>query len=168
MFLKRLLQGLFAVLAAGVVYLLAVGLLPGIEEPVYKLPRRRVQPQDDDDENREHVEFSVAGTPVRGWFYAPTNHAAPVSCVVMAHGLGGVMAMGLGRYARRFQAVGHAVLVFDYRGWGQSDGEPRHLAWIPHQLADWRAAVTYARSRAEVDAKRIVLWGTSLSGGHVL
>ena len=45
MFLKRLLQGLFVVLAAGVVYLLAVGLLPGVEEPVYKLPRRRTQPQ---------------------------------------------------------------------------------------------------------------------------
>ena len=166
--MKRLLQGLFVFFGAIVVYLLSVGLLPGISAPVQALPRRRSQPQDGDDDHHENVEFSVDGTTVRAWFYAPSNTPTTVPCMVMAHGLAGVKAMGLDRYARRFQDVGFAVLVFDYRFWGESDGEPRHLAWIPHQLADWSAAVKYARSRPEVDAQRIALWGTSLSGGHVL
>ncbi|MBI1296848.1 alpha/beta fold hydrolase [bacterium] len=110
----------------------------------------------------------VNGTRVRAWLYPLANGAAPAPCVVMAHGLGGVKAMGLDRYARRFHSAGFAVLVFDYRFWGESEGNPRHLAWIPHQLTDWADAVKYARSRPEVDSQRIILWGTSLSGGHVI
>ncbi|MEA3336177.1 MAG: alpha/beta fold hydrolase [Chloroflexota bacterium] len=99
------------------------------------------------------------------------NHpriTAPVPCIVMAHGLGGTKAMGLDRYETRFQAAGFAVLAFDYRFWGESAGEPRGLIWIPHQLEDYAAAVRYARSRGEIDPERIALWGTSMSGGHVV
>jgi dienelactone hydrolase len=42
------------------------------------------------------------------------------------------------------------------------------LIWIPHQLEDWGAAVEYARHLEMVDPKKIALWGTSLSGGHVI
>ncbi len=76
--------------------------------------------------------------------------------------------MGLERYAARFQAAGYAALVFDYRTWGDSEGEPRGLIWIPDQLADYAAAIQYARSRPEIDPARIALWGSSLSGGHVI
>lgn len=76
--------------------------------------------------------------------------------------------MGLDGYARRFQKAGFAVLAFDYRHYGQSEGEPRHLVWIPYQLQDWEAAIKYARSREEINPQKIALWGTSLSGGHVL
>ncbi len=118
--------------------------------------------------SRRDVTFTVGGSCVRGWFYpAPTAHR-PAACVVMAHGLGGTMSAGLEAYAVRFQAAGFSVLAFDYRHLGGSDGEPRQLIWIPHQLADYAAAVRYVRSLAEVDATRVALWGTSLSGGHVL
>jgi uncharacterized protein len=86
----------------------------------------------------------------------------------MGHGLGGTKEMGLDRYARRFREAGFAVLVFDYRYFGDSGGEPSHLIWIPDQLDDWAAAIEYARSRPEVDPAQIGLWGTSLSGGHVI
>jgi fermentation-respiration switch protein FrsA (DUF1100 family) len=59
-------------------------------------------------------------------------------------------------------------VVFDYRHFGASSGEPRQLLDIKRQLADWAAAVTFARSRAEIDGARIALWGTSFSGGHVI
>ncbi|BCI92044.1 hypothetical protein NIIDMKKI_72500 [Mycobacterium kansasii] len=36
------------------------------------------------------------------------------------------------------------------------------------ELADWRAAVTYARTLDGIDHSRIALWGTSFGGGHVI
>lgn len=50
----------------------------------------------------------------------------PPPVVVMGHGLGSQKDMGLHPYAEQFAAAGLAVLVFDYRGFGGSDGWPRH------------------------------------------
>ena len=58
--------------------------------------------------------------------------------------------------------------MFDYRHFGASDGQPRQLIDIAGQLDDYRAAICFARSLRGVNAKRIALWGTSLSGGHVI
>jgi hypothetical protein len=88
--------------------------------------------------------------------------------VILAHGFCGVREMRLDAYAERFAEAGYAAVVFDYRHFGASEGEPRQLLDVDRQLADWRAAVAFARGLEEVDAARIVLWGTSFSGGHVL
>jgi uncharacterized protein len=87
---------------------------------------------------------------------------------VLAHGFGAVRTGRLLAYAERFAAAGAAAVVFDYRHWGDSDGEPRRLLDIGRQLADWASAVTFARALDGVDPGRIALWGTSFSGGHVL
>jgi dienelactone hydrolase len=92
----------------------------------------------------------------------------PFAAVVLAHGWTGVREQRLDAYAVRFADVGLAALVFDYRHFGASSGQPRQLLDIKRQLADWAAAVTFARSRAEVDSARIAVWGTSFSGGHVV
>jgi pimeloyl-ACP methyl ester carboxylesterase len=76
--------------------------------------------------------------------------------------------MRLDAYAERFRGAGYACLVFDYRHLGDSDGEPRQLVDIKKQLTDWASAVAYARSRPEIDPDRVVLWGSSFGGGHVL
>ena len=86
----------------------------------------------------------------------------------MAHGFGGVRTMRLFAYAERFAAAGYAVVVFDYRGFGDSDGEPRQVLDIAAQHADWRAALGFARQLPGVDSARVVAWGTSLAGGHVI
>lgn len=88
--------------------------------------------------------------------------------LVMAHGLGGVREMRLDAFAERFCEAGYACFVFDYRHFGDSEGEPRQLLDIDRQLQDWTAAVAFVRGRPDVDGKRVVLWGTSFSGGHVL
>jgi pimeloyl-ACP methyl ester carboxylesterase len=88
--------------------------------------------------------------------------------VVLGHGLSAVQDQGLDYYASVFAEAGIAALTFDYRGFGLSDGEPRQIADIKAQQEDWRAAVAYARSRPEVDADRVAIWGTSFSGGLVL
>lgn len=115
---------------------------------------------------RVDLRFESGGESCAAWLYP--SHAPGAACVVMAHGFGGVREARLDAYAERFQRAGHAVVVFDYRHFGASSGEPRQLIAIRRQLADWRAAVAFARSLDGVDPARLVLWGTSFSGGHVL
>jgi fermentation-respiration switch protein FrsA (DUF1100 family) len=86
----------------------------------------------------------------------------------MAHGLSGVKEMDLDKFARRFRDAGFVVLLFDYRTFGASDGEPRGLLAPMMQTEDYRNALTWLQRQPEVDAARLAVWGTSLSGAHVL
>lgn len=116
---------------------------------------------------REDVRFYSGREQISAWLYRPAGQVgAPL--VIMGHGLGGVRAMRLDAYAERFSAAGYACLVFDYRHFGDSDGKPRQVLNIGTQLEDWAAAVRYASVVPGIDHRRIVLWGTSFGGGHVL
>ncbi|ELB86205.1 hypothetical protein Rwratislav_46190, partial [Rhodococcus wratislaviensis IFP 2016] len=88
--------------------------------------------------------------------------------MVLAHGWSGVREQRLDAFAERFAAAGVTALVFDYRYFGASKGEPRQLLDIDSQLDDWDSAVAFVRSRPDIDPSRVALWGTSLSGGLVL
>lgn len=117
---------------------------------------------------RLEVSFPSGGGHCAAWLYPPAGVPKPRPIVVMGHGLGGTRDMGLDRYARRFAAAGMAVLVFDYRHFGASEGEPRQLLNMSRQREDWRSAIAYARTLRGIDKTRVALWGTSLGGGHVL
>jgi dienelactone hydrolase len=101
------------------------------------------------------------------WLYVPDS-VGRVPVVVLAHGWTGVREQRLDAYAERFAGAGLAALVFDYRHFGASSGQPRQLLDINRQLADWAAAIAFVRSRPEIDPGRVALWGTSFSGGHVI
>jgi len=116
---------------------------------------------------RAEVVFPSGGVRCAAWWYPPPG-SAPAPCVVMGHGFGAIREAGLSPYAERFRDAGLGVLVFDYRHLGASEGEPRQLVDIGRQLADWTAAVAFARTLPEVDADRVALWGSSFSGGHVM
>ena len=116
---------------------------------------------------RLDVAFSSGEDTCAAWLYLPPGDA-PFPAIVLAHGWTGVREQRLDVYAERFAAAGLAPLVFDYRHFGASSGEPRQLLDIKRQLADWAAAVAFARSRPEIDPGRVALWGTSFSGGHVM
>ncbi len=118
---------------------------------------------------RRDVEFLSSGTRCAAWLYEPdARDEASTPCVVMGHGFSATRELRLDAYAERFAAAGFACLVFDYRHFGASAGEPRQLLDIPRQLDDWRAAIAFARALADVDEARIALWGTSFAGGHVV
>lgn len=112
--------------------------------------------------------FDSHGVRCAATLYRPASTASDVPVIVMAHGFGTPRAVRLHSYAQLFAQAGYAVLVFDYRHFGDSDGEPRQLLDIGKQLADWRNAVAYARTLDGIDSDRIVGWGTSFAGGHVL
>lgn len=116
---------------------------------------------------RLDVQFPSQGLNCSAWLYLPDG-TTPAPVIVMAHGLGGTRVMRLDAFAERFCAAGYACLVFDYRHFGGSEGVPRQLLDVNRQLQDWKAAVAYARACSQVNARRVVLWGTSFSGGHVL
>jgi pimeloyl-ACP methyl ester carboxylesterase len=116
----------------------------------------------------EHeVEFQSHGDTCRGLFVRPST-GAPAPLIVLGHGLGGVYEMRLDAFARTFAEAGYAALTFDYRRFGRSDGHPRHLLVREHQQQDFEAAVDFGKTLEGVDSTRIVLWGTSLGGGHVI
>lgn len=60
------------------------------------------------------------------------------------------------------------MLLFDYRGFGDSGGVPRQLVSFRKQLEDWDAAIDFVRAQPEVDSSRVVTWGFSLGAGHAL
>lgn len=119
---------------------------------------------------RQDVSFPSAGELCSAWhLVGEGDEFAGESgrpCVVMAHGLGGTKDSGLLPFAEAFAEAGLDVLLFDYRCFGHSSGEPRQLASPPRHREDYRAAVDFARQLEGVDPARIVLWGTSWSGGH--
>jgi pimeloyl-ACP methyl ester carboxylesterase len=113
------------------------------------------------------VSFISGGLRCYADCYRPLG-AGPFPMIVMAHGLGGTRKMRLPAFAERFAVAGYACMVFDYRHFGDSEGSPRQLLDIAEQLEDWKAAIAYARGLKDIDPKRIILWGTSFGGGHVL
>lgn len=113
--------------------------------------------------------FSSGGAECRGWHFTAVDGAPDRRpAVVMAHGFGGTKDSGLQGFAERIAAAGFDVLAFDFRGFGDSEGQPRQSVSIDRQIEDYHAAVGAARRLPGVDPDRIVLWGVSLSGGHVL
>lgn len=113
------------------------------------------------------VRFTAGGSRIAGELHLPES-GQPYACVVFAHGFSGTMDWILPDFARVFATAGLAVLTFDYRHFGLSEGDPRQLVDTRRQLEDIRAAVDFVRGHEAVDAEQIALWGTSLGGGHVL
>lgn len=114
------------------------------------------------------IELNAEGTILRGWLYRPDGIDADVPAVVMAHGLSAVKEMYLDAFAEVFAGAGLAVLVFDNRNFGASDGEPRQEIDPWTQVRDYRHAITYVQTLPGIDRERIGVWGTSYSGGHVI
>lgn len=116
---------------------------------------------------REDVAFTSGGTRCAAWWYRSGDEPGR-PCVVMAHGIGGTRDSGLEPFAQAFCDGGFDVLLFDYRGFGASEGEPRQEVDFRRHREDFVAAAAFARTLDGVDGARIALWGTSYAGGHVL
>jgi len=110
------------------------------------------------------VEFFSAGQRVRGLWRTPDAPTAPMRAIVQGPGWLGLKDAKLYvRYHEALTDAGFGVLVFDYRGFGDSDGA-RELSPAV-QLADLIAAVTYLTTREDVDADAIGVFGTGGTGG---
>jgi uncharacterized protein len=113
------------------------------------------------------VEFASEGERLAALLYLPEGDG-PHPCVVMGGGWCYVKELTQPKYAEVLARDGIAALIFDYRYMGASTGEPRQHIDPWKQIEDFRNAVSYAESRADVDGERIGAWGISYSGGHVM
>jgi len=119
---------------------------------------------------REDVTFQSKELKLSAWLFLPkgTSATAKHPAIVMGPPFSAVKEMGLNEVAARFASEGFAVIAFDYRTFGGSEGEPRcQLIWY-EQVEDYRNAITWISARNEVDPERIGVWGFSYSGAHVL
>lgn len=96
------------------------------------------------------------GVKIHGWF-APAESAK--ATLVISHGNAGNLSH---RYLLMRSLLRHKfnVLMYDYRGYGRSEGTPDEEGIYK----DGRAFFDYASTLREVDPKKIILWGTSLGG----
>ena len=94
---------------------------------------------------REDVRIPSHGEELAAYVYRPDSVTGNVPCVVMAHGWSATRDDGLPGYAEAFRDAGFVVILFDYRHFGASTGEPRQLLDIRRQHDDYRAAVAWAR-----------------------
>jgi dienelactone hydrolase len=121
------------------------------------------------------------------WFYAAENQGRKLPTVIMAQGWGATAA-SFREDAVDLARAGYVVMLFDYRGWGDSDGRVTLTGRRPaaggtfdaqvrelrgyidpgEQAEDWFNALSYAAADPMVDAGRIGLRGSDLSGGYVI
>ena len=114
----------------------------------------------------EQVSFYSEGAKLKGILRLPEETVSGRRpAIVQGPGWLGLMDSKLyERYHRSFTEAGYAVLVFDYRGFGDSEGE-KGLILPQLQAEDIRNAITYLETRPEVDSRRIGLFGSGGTGG---
>ncbi len=111
---------------------------------------------------RKSISFYSEGVKLDGDLFLPDDMPANEqrAGIVLCHGYTGVKDLYLPDNAAVLNAAGYAVLTFDYKGWGKSQGQRTRLA--PYsRVADVQAAMTFLQIQPEVDAERIGIYGTS-------
>ncbi|MEN8125111.1 MAG: alpha/beta fold hydrolase, partial [Bacteroidota bacterium] len=110
------------------------------------------------------IEFTSQDAILRGRLYLPENKSKNSPVVIMAHGFTTTInGMTADKYAERFREAGFAVLLYDHRNLGISDGEPRQEInfWI--QSRGYIDCINFAMTQKEIDTTKIAVWGASMS-----
>lgn len=98
------------------------------------------------------------GVKLEAWWFPPDDDTSPV--LLWCHGNAGDI-RGRGFEARQWQRMGVGVMLFDYHGFGASEGSPSEQAFY----LDGAAAFDYLTDTAAIAPRRIILFGRSLGGG---
>lgn len=109
---------------------------------------------------RNPIEFVSDGLVLRGFLYR-AEAPEPQPVVVMSHGWGATLAMGLEPYAEAFAGAGFATLLYDHPNFGVSDGEPRQEIDPWSRTRAMRSAVSFVSTVEGLDPERIAIWGDS-------
>ncbi|MHC4405269.1 MAG: alpha/beta hydrolase [Planctomycetota bacterium] len=148
-----------ATLLALTVYIVCVVLMMIFEESFIFFP----SPYPDGDWQPDWLPFedawfqSADGTRLHGWY---VEHETPRAVVLFCHGNAGNITHRAQMASVLHEVVGVSVLMFDYRGYGRSEGKPNE----PGVLADARAARQWLAERAGIGEEDVVLMGRSLGG----
>jgi len=100
---------------------------------------------------------SQDGTRLHGWFIP--SDGPPIGTVIHFHGSDRNISWTI-RNSHWLTEYGFNLFLFDYRGYGKSEGNPSPIGVVDDAVA----AIEYVRSRSEVDPEKLFLWGQSMGG----
>ncbi len=114
------------------------------------------------------VAFYSSGHKLAGIIYKPGGMKSGEKRpgIVICHGFTGIKELYLPDVAKHLSSAGYVCLIFDYRGFGESEG-PRWRLIPTEQVEDIRNALTFLSLQNGVDAGRLGLYGTSFGGANV-
>ncbi len=113
----------------------------------------------------EHISFYSEGVKIAGIMRLPDVTDGQFPAIVQGPGWLGLKDAGLYlRYHNALTEAGFAVLIFDYRGFGDSEGA-NDILLPAMQLEDLINAVTYLTTRDDIDADNIGAFGSGGTGG---
>ena len=117
----------------------------------------------------KEVTFYSAGLKLAGTLYLPDNLRAGEKrpTVLCCHGLRANRKVILPEFARAFTKQGYVAFVFDYRSFGDSEGQKWRLI-AKERDDDIINATTFLGLQPEVDVSRIALFGISYGGANVI
>jgi pimeloyl-ACP methyl ester carboxylesterase len=117
----------------------------------------------------QRVGIYSGGYRLDGLLYSPRDLRAgdKRAGVVLCVGYTYLKTMVMPDIAKALNAAGYVALVFDYRGFGDSEG-PRWRLMPDEQVSDARAALTFLADQPQVDADRLAVVGISLGGAHAI
>jgi fermentation-respiration switch protein FrsA (DUF1100 family) len=142
-----------------ILYVLMVGHCMIFEESLIFFPSRYPAGEwNPADLQFEDADFKSAdGTRLHGWYVA---HPAPVAVILFSHGNAGNLSHRADTVRVLNELVGASVLIYDYRGYGRSQGRPEEKGVVE----DARAARAWLAEREGIEPQEIVLMGRSLGG----
>ncbi len=155
---RKIIAGSLSTLVVG--YLCIVAFMVCSETSlVYPAPRYPVGYWKPTPKNIEDIEFpSTDGTLLNGWY---VNHPSPKGTLLYFHGNGENISHLTKLMRRLNEEYGLRVFVFDYRGYGKSQGEPNEEGL----LHDSRAALQWLNKRTGTSPTEVIFHGRSIGGG---
>lgn len=105
----------------------------------------------------ERITFQSEGCKIVGDLYIPDGYKSgdKLPAIVITPTASGVKEQTAGIYAKKLSEKGLIALAFDHRNWGESEGEPRFLEDPFKKADDIANAVSFVRTRAEVDPDKV-------------
>lgn len=148
---------LWILLSVAVGYLLLVVLMYLLQSQMIYHPQKSITYTPEDvDLSYEDVTFATEdGVLLHGW-YIPTDSN---TTVLYFHGNAGNISGRL-QTIQLLHNLGLNIFIFDYRGYGKSEGRPSEQG----TYKDARAAWNYLVSEKDIENNRIVIMGRSLGG----
>lgn len=126
------------------------------------------EPQTETFKLYKDIEFTSQDAILRGRLYLPDGKSKNNPVVIMAHGFTStIKGMTADKYAEKLRESGFAVILYDHRNFGISDGEPRQEINFWVQSRGYIDAIDFVQTLPEVDPEKIAVWGCSLSAEEV-
>ena len=105
----------------------------------------------------DHYFTTPDGVQLHGWFWPKKD---PLATILLFHGNAGNLSHRLDLMERLRNALDSEIFIFDYRGYGRSQGHPSESGIY----ADGQAAYRYLVEQLNKSPRQLILLGRSLGG----